>query len=539
MKKTEYEHFGVMLDMSRNAVMQVSEVKRMIDYLSKMGYNSLMMYMEDTYEIKGEPYFGYMRGRYTAAELKEIDGYAKSRGIEVIPAIQTLAHLNCIARHEAYQDIIDAQDILMIDEPRTYELLDKMFQTLSECFTSRNINIGMDEAHFVGLGKYLDKHGYQDRYEIIVRHLHKVAEIAKKYGFKASMWSDMFFRLGGNGDYYESGDVPEEVKSKLPENVDLAYWDYYHTDKSCYDRMFSKHEEFGHDVWFVGGAWSWLGFAPLSGLSLCTMKPAMESVREHGVKHVIVSMWGDDGKECSFFSLLHTLYTIRQYGDGNFDRAKIEKGFYNLFKIKYSDFELLDLPNKDNFEDVIDKQKQPCKALLYSDPFMGLFDKTVASKRPIPYAQYAEVLSKAKKRVGRFDYIFDMEAKLCHALAIKAELGVNIRRAYHSKDKRALAVCVKNCTVLKKRLKAFHAAFYTLWNKENKPQGWEIQDVRIGGLIMRIDTCQKRLNDYLKGKTENIPELEEEVLGILNGDTISLNFYPKLVSFAVFTHNYV
>ena len=58
--------FGVMLDMSRNAVMTVENVKKYIDNLSKMGFNTLLLYIEDTYEVKNEPYFGYMRGRYTA-----------------------------------------------------------------------------------------------------------------------------------------------------------------------------------------------------------------------------------------------------------------------------------------------------------------------------------------------------------------------------------------------------------------------------------------------------------------------------------------
>ena len=92
MQKCTYEHFGVMLDMSRNAVMKVSRVKQMMDYLAKMGYNTLSLYCEDTYEIKSQPYFGYMRGSYTGMEIKEIDAYAKSKGIELVPCVQTLAH---------------------------------------------------------------------------------------------------------------------------------------------------------------------------------------------------------------------------------------------------------------------------------------------------------------------------------------------------------------------------------------------------------------------------------------------------------------
>ena len=78
-KKSGY--LCVMLDCSRNAVMSVEGVKSFIDKISAMGYNALQLYTEDTYEITEEPLFGYMRGRYTKAELKEIDAYCKTRNI--------------------------------------------------------------------------------------------------------------------------------------------------------------------------------------------------------------------------------------------------------------------------------------------------------------------------------------------------------------------------------------------------------------------------------------------------------------------------
>lgn len=113
-----------MLDCSRNAVMKPEAVKRMIDCLEKMGYNTLELYTEDTYEVEGEPYFGYLRGRYTGAELKDLDKYAKAHGIELIPCIQTLAHFTCPAKLARFGEIIDVNDILLIDEDKTYEFID-------------------------------------------------------------------------------------------------------------------------------------------------------------------------------------------------------------------------------------------------------------------------------------------------------------------------------------------------------------------------------------------------------------------------------
>ena len=60
-----FDTFGVMIDMSRNAVMSVASLKRFLELLKKMGYNMVMLYTEDTYEVDGEPYFGYMRAAMT------------------------------------------------------------------------------------------------------------------------------------------------------------------------------------------------------------------------------------------------------------------------------------------------------------------------------------------------------------------------------------------------------------------------------------------------------------------------------------------
>ncbi len=61
------------------------------------------------------------------------------------------------------------------------------------------------------------------------------------------------------------------------------------------------------------------------------MKAAMENVRKKNIRHVIMTMWGDDGKECSFYGVLPALYAIRQYADGNFDEQAIARGFEKTF----------------------------------------------------------------------------------------------------------------------------------------------------------------------------------------------------------------
>lgn len=534
-----FRRFGIMLDVSRNGVLKVEQVKSLIDDMQKMGYNCLELYMEDTYEIEGEPFFGYLRGRYTGAELKEIDAYAVARGIELIPCIQTLAHFTALVRHAAYKDIVDVNDILLIDEPKTYALIDKIFKTLAENFTSRLVNIGMDEAHMVGLGKYLTRFGFADRTQLLLRHLNKVADIAKKYGFKAHMWSDMFFRLLQGGTYGTDGiQFSKEIADKIPDNVELIYWDYYHVDKAYYDKQFAAHKTLGENTWFAGGAWAWNGFAPLNWFSLKTMKPAMESAREQGVNDVLITIWGDNGRECSHLALLPSLYAIKQYGEGNFDEQSIKRGFAQTFGVAYDDFMLLDIPNRlpieitDQFGNAT--WYQPSKVLLYADPFMGIFDKEVEEVGDIPYGEYAKQLEEAKGRSGKYAYLFDMMQKLCEVLASKATLGIRTRKAYAEKDKTALTALVDEYALAADKVDKFHAAFYTVWHSECKPQGWEIQDARLGGLKQRLSTCRSRLIAYLGGSIDKIPELEEEILMSVERPRFQCNRYDLLISNCVF-----
>ncbi|KAL7749937.1 hypothetical protein RI367_004813 [Sorochytrium milnesiophthora] len=149
---------GVMYDCSRGAVPTVAAVKYLIRSLALMGLSTLQLYMEDTYEalfpIAGEPFFGYLRGRFSATELRAIDDYAFQFNIEVIPCVQTLGHLGQILQWPRYHNVRDTSEVLLVHARDTYALLERMLTTIQGIFRSRRINIGMDEAHGIGEGRY-------------------------------------------------------------------------------------------------------------------------------------------------------------------------------------------------------------------------------------------------------------------------------------------------------------------------------------------------------------------------------------------------
>ena len=127
-----FERNGFMLDCSRNAVFTVEKVKSVIRTLAKMGMNVLMLYTEDTYEVPGEPYFGSYRGRYIKAEIQEMDAYASMFGIELVPCIQTLAHLHNALKWPGKNEIKDSTDVLIVGKEETYTFIEKLLQSVKE-----------------------------------------------------------------------------------------------------------------------------------------------------------------------------------------------------------------------------------------------------------------------------------------------------------------------------------------------------------------------------------------------------------------------
>ena len=530
--ENNFERFGIMIDCSRNAVMNVKSVKKWIDTISDLGYNTLMLYTEDTYKIENQPYFGYLRGAYTAAELKEIDSYASKKNVELIPCIQTLAHLNAIFQWGQYWDIRDCNDIMLAESEKTYALIEDMFTTLEKNFTSRTVNIGMDEAHMLGRGRYKDLHGNVDASQILLKHLNVVSDIAKKHGFKLIMWGDMFFRLMSGGNYYvDNITFSDNVKKLIPDNVDLVYWDYYSQDKQHYINQINAHQSVKENIWFAGGLWTWTGFAPHNGYSEIATKAALEACTEKKVKNVFLTMWGDNGGECSRFSLLPSLYYASEIAKGNNSVDDIKKGFKAKYGISFDDFELLDLKGTPNA--VTDRIINTDKYMLYNDLFLGIFDKDIKAEDGKTFKECADKLRRLEDNKD-YGFIFGNLASLCDVLSIKWDLGIRTRKAYRSGNKEEIKALFADYDALLKALEKFYRAFRNQWMTENKPNGFEVQDIRIGGLMQRVRNCKDRLEAFVNNEIAEIPELEEEILtSNANGVYSCYNDWGNTVSASV------
>ena len=509
---------GSMVDVSRNAVLKVESVKLMMRKMALMGMNAYMLYTEDTYEIEGRPYFGHMRGRYTKAELKELDAYAMTLGIELIPCIQTLGHLATHLRWKAAGPYKDTANVMLVGAEATYAFIADMLKTCKECFTTRRIHLGLDETKDIGLGSYLSKNGYREGHSIYLEHLNKVTEMALAEGLKPMMWSDMFFRFAGKDikgyyDYHPDVQITDEVAALVPKGVQQVFWDYYRPNEDFYTVNIQKHKKhFGENVMFAAGVWLWNGYCPQFRRSLRASYPALEACRKEGVKELLTTVWTNGGAHGQLLFSLAGLAWFASYDyKGCRDEEDVRASFENACGASYDDFIALELPEYPH-----GNHRGISRILLYNDPLIGLCDAHVKGIAPtLPYyASTSARLREASQDKGVFTPAFDVVLKLSEVLELKADYGVRLKAAYDAKDKAVLQALLAECEELIERIKALRLAHRTSWMTFYKPFGWEVNDARYGALLARFDTTKERLGAYLAGELACIDELEEERLRV-------------------------
>ena len=540
---SEPVHFdmnGPMFDVSQgNAAFNMKTMKSILRQCSLMGLSMAMLYCEDSFVAQNQPYFGYMRARYTEDEMKELDDYAYALGIELIPCIQTLAHMPDTLRWRYYRPIKDYPECLLVGKKETYDFIRDLLISASRPLRTKKIHIGMDEAGRLGLGHYIEENGYRPPIEIMKDHLIKIMEIINELGLEPMMWDDMFFTsLNMIGESTVGMKViPEEVKRAVPAGMGCVHWRYGATDIDSYVESLSLHKQLSGKVIFAGGIWTWLGFSLCWSKTLEASTAALTACKKQGVRDVFATIWGDNGTECLAVTTLIgcQLYAELQYCD-ELDYEKLKKRFNFCTGGRVEDFESLELLDKNPLTESIGDRAayNPSKYLMWQDILTGLCDKNIEGyELDAHYEKLAETLKPAIERNGRFGGMFEFSYNAANVLAKKSQMGLRLTAAYKAGDKEALkSFADTELPDLKSRMKELRRVHMENWFEIYKPLGWDIMDMRYGSLFTRIDSAIEEINMYLDGKLDRIEELEQERL-VYGGDKGALrwlNYFGDIVS---------
>jgi len=541
-----FRTLGVMYDCSRNSVPTVKTLKRIMIRMALMGYNTLMLYTEDTYALDSHPEFGHYRGRYSRSEMKEIDDFTWNLGIELIPCIQALAHLERFLRWPVTANLRDNHHILLSEDSQVYNLIEEMITGISSCVRSRRIHLGLDEAHGLGLGRYLEHHGYQRPGRIMQTHLEAVGEICARHRLKPMMWGDMIFRMNipGAGYYDPEVVLPAGTGQIIPKTYDVVYWDYYHTDQGFYEKYIDEHLKQGIKPLFAAGVCSWVGMVPNLVRTATTTQSSVRAARSRNLDEMFLCVWKDDGGEGLPGPDLLGLMMYAEYCFAG-DRQDMDAWRRNapvMTGAPYDSF--MAIGSIDEIQDGLSlvglEAPNPHKYFLWQDILLGQFDHEAATG---DYAGvYRRKASELSALIAAADY--DPEALfglrlgylLCRVLELKVDLGIRLKQAYDSGDRQVLGELHELISgEYRDRIRELHSWHRDSWHHFYKPFGWEVADMKYGFLLTRADTTCHRLDAYLSGVVSQLEELAAERLtyaGSVPGGQIALPHHNNFISAA-------
>jgi hypothetical protein len=497
--------FGFMLDCSRNAVMKPEHLKRWLRRLCLFGYNLAMLYTEDTYELPGEGWFGYMRGRYTGAELRDLDEYGRNLGIQMVGCIQTLGHMEQILRWPAYAALKDSDSVLLVGEEQTYDLIEKMLDAMAGYHHSRRIHIGMDEATGMGRGRYLDRFGFKRKCDIFNAHLNRVVRLCKNRGLAPMMWSDMFFAMGSKtGDYYDPQcEIPSGVVATIPKDVQLVYWDYYHKDKEFYLNWIARHRQMGFEPVMASGIWTWQQLWYNRHETEANAGACIDACRSADLDEIFFTLWGDGGAYCDFDSALAGLAFAAERAFAP-DPAWLPQRFKAVCGASY--------------EAVVEAAEltSPIRiaGVLWDDPLLGMFHHEGLAGTEHEWPETARRYNRLHEdllpfRDERAAGDLRHAALLADFLHRKVSLRLRLDEAYFRRDRAALGAVIVEIPGMVARLGDLAGSWRRQWLERNKPFGLEALQVRLAGQAARYRELEQRLDDFIAGRIDSIPELRQ------------------------------
>ena len=528
-----FDRFGVMIDLSRNAVMKVEYAKSVLERLAILGYDYAMLYTEDVSELPGEPYFGMLRGRLTAADVRAIDDHAAALGIELVPCLETLGHLEQIFRWKAYEPLRDIDGILLAWEEKSYALVGKMLKFWRDNVRSRTIHLGLDEAWKLGQGEFRKRFGEQKVFDIMLRHVDRLSAMCRDLGVDAVMWSDMWFRAGSKRhDYYDlEADIPEAISKRIPANIRLCYWDYYHRDAAFYEAMIARHRAMHGEPMMASGVWTWGTFWYNHRYTRAAAGACVDACRKAGLKDVLFTMWGDDGGFCDFESAFAGLAWAAERACTG--KKPDEKVLENRYAALFAGASWKAVTSLGEWTD------GEASEILWDDPIMNLragvrrieADWEVAisdthakhGDLEVGLRRAQRVLAKAHSDDAGTGGSMPYARALCAALLARIELANAIFAAWSGpKGRRRAAVRDRVLPAAGRNARAiesFAAAFRTMWRMHNRPQGMETTQIRLAGALERAHEAVLRFEEYAVGEVDTIPELD---------DLSKIGFKPEL-----------
>jgi len=280
------------IDLGRQ-IETVEYLKSYIDFAKENHYNAVLLYLEAAVKVECTPFF-HDDETYTPEEIKELVAYGNEKGIDIIPALENLAHAENFLQYKELEFLSETKDAgenargvrngslgdcICTSNPKACEFMDLYYTQVLSLFTSQYAHAGMDEPFdFATCPRCVARlQNGETKKDIFYTHLMRTYNVLKAAGKRMMMWDDFFQYM--------------DVVPDLPKDIIMCTWNYgYITDEPEGFWLNRKKKDWFRYYDQLGIEYLFCSFAPPTS-KLSNTDTFTEYAMKYHPKGVLMTVW--------------------------------------------------------------------------------------------------------------------------------------------------------------------------------------------------------------------------------------------------------
>ena len=171
---------------------RMETLKRYLDWAARFKANMIGFELEDKFEYPSHPVIG-APGAFTTAQLQEIVDYGLERFIQVVPQIQSPAHMGYVLKHPEFADLrADGNNYQSkLSDPRTCDLIFSMYDDAIKA--TRGVDylfVSTDEVYYAGIEGTARPYTPENRSLAWVEFVRRAHDHLAKQGRRMLIWAE-------------------------------------------------------------------------------------------------------------------------------------------------------------------------------------------------------------------------------------------------------------------------------------------------------------------------------------------------------------
>ena len=288
---------GFMLDISRDRVPHICELRALIRLLGMLKYNHIQLYTEHTFAYRGHRTVWKNASPLRIRHIRQLETHAQEEGIELVPNQNCLGHMERWLKHKKYRHLSECPDgfvdpwgifraepsTLNVTDPESARLVADILHQYAPLFRSPRINIGCDEPWEFAQGvnkAHAQKVGADTLFLSAVNAIDQVCTHLQK---KSYAWGDIILKY------------PEKLHL-LSDKIGLCLWGYeadhpFEDEIRTIRNVCPKKD----DILLCCGTSNWNSISGRLHNARRNIANAIALCTKYELEGAVLTEWGDNG----------------------------------------------------------------------------------------------------------------------------------------------------------------------------------------------------------------------------------------------------